>query len=306
MFTRGSKSIGNLVLYEIYVRNHSQDGTFSAVEKDLDRIASLGVDLIWFMPIHPIGTVHRKGTLGCPYSISDYRSINPEYGTMEDFSNLVKAIHHRGMQVMMDVVFHHTSPDSFLAKSHPEYFRQDHQRKPVTTVPEWSDVVALNHPNRNLTRYLADSLAQWARMGVDGFRCDVASLLPISIWYDIQQTVNKVNGEVIWLAESVHASFVEKHRTKGYPALSDGELYQVFDLTYDYDVWPLFQAVVTGREPVARLLEMYRFQHAIYPEGYTKLHFVENHDQARIAHLAPSSNQALAWTAFQALIREHS
>lgn len=300
MVTRAVKHLNQLVIYEVYVRNHSALGSFKGVEKDIPRIQSMGVDVVWLMPIHPIGKVNKKGTLGCPYSISDYRSVNPEYGTLADFKRLIQTIHKSGMRVMIDVVFNHTAHDSLLVQQHPDFFHQDKHGTPITTVPEWSDVIDLKHPNRELTRYLADTLAHWSKLGVDGFRCDVASLVPVQVWQEIRDTVDRINPDTLWLAESVHAGFVEYRRANGLTAQSDSELYQVFDLTYDYDIWPMFQAVVTGAEPVERLLELYRFQHAIYPAHYAKLHYVENHDQARIMFLAPSVNQALAWTAFQA------
>ena len=112
----------NQVIYSVYVRNHTPEGTFRAVIPDLDRIKSLGTDIIWFMPIHPIGLKGRKGSLGCPYANRDYRDVNPEYGSMADFMELVSAIHARGMKCMIDVVYNHTSPDSVLYSEHPEFF----------------------------------------------------------------------------------------------------------------------------------------------------------------------------------------
>ena len=133
-------SLRSQVIYSIYVRNHTQEGTFSAVIPDLDRIKALGTDIIWFMPIHPIGVKGKKGSLGCPYANKDYRSVNPEYGTLEDFRTLVDAIHARGMKCIIDVVYNHTSPDSVLTTEHPEFF----YRKPdgtmgnhVVTGPMW-------------------------------------------------------------------------------------------------------------------------------------------------------------------------
>lgn len=108
------------VIYSVFVRNHTKEGTFRALEGDLDRLKGLGADIIWLMPIHPIGSEGRKGTLGSPYAIQDYRGINPEYGTREDFIHLVDAIHARGMKCIIDVVYNHTSPDSVLAHTHPE------------------------------------------------------------------------------------------------------------------------------------------------------------------------------------------
>lgn len=293
-------TLKNAVLYEIYVRNHGPQGTFAEVQADLERIRSLGVDILWFMPIHPIGKLNKKGALGCPYSIADYREVNPEYGTREDFSTLLSHAHQMGLKVMIDVVFNHTAHDSVLVSQHPDWFHQDEEGRPITTVPEWSDVIDLKHPNRALSASLIETLQHWAAFGVDGFRCDVASLLPLSFWKAARIAVAEVKPGMIWLAESVHASFVESRRRQGLTALSDGELYRAFDLTYDYDIWPIWQAAVRGKVATRRYLEMLRFQSAIYPENFIKMRCVENHDQPRILQFAPSPSQALAWSAFSA------
>jgi glycosidase len=261
----------------------------------------MGVDVVWFMPIHPIGQRHKKGSLGCPYSIVDYREVNPDYGTREDFQRLIKTAHGLGLQVMIDVVFNHTAHDSHLVAEHLDWYHQDATGQAVTTVPEWSDVIDLKQPNSELADYLVETLCYWADFGVDGFRCDVAPLLPLDFWLRAREAVAKVKPGVIWLAESVHADWVAQRRRAGLPTLSDGELYRAFDLTYDYDIWPLWQAAVVGEVPVADYLEMLRFQDCIYPAGFIKMRCVENHDQPRIMALAPTESQALAWTAFQAV-----
>jgi hypothetical protein len=293
-------SYRNLVIYEIYVRNHGANGTFLDVEKDLPRLRTLGVDVIWFMPIHPIGKLNRKGSLGSPYSISDYRQVNPEYGSKDDFSRLIQTAHEMGMKVMIDVVYNHTAHDSELANTHPEYFHHDEHGTLVTTVPEWNDVIDLKHANPGLTDYLIEVLMDWVKLGVDGFRCDVASMVPLKFWVKARSTVEKINPEVIWLAESVHASFVGARRAKGLTCLSDAELYGAFDLTYDYDIWPIWQLAVQGKLPVRRYVEMLRYQDCIYPKTYIKMRCVENHDQARIMRMAPNRAQGVAWTAFEA------
>lgn len=290
----------NLVLYEIYVRNHGATGRFRDVENDLPRLDSLGVDILWFMPIHPIGVLNKKGSLGCPYSVRDYREVNPEYGTKSDFIRLIQQAHEREMKVMIDVVFNHSSHDSVLALDHPEYFHQDGNGRPVTTVPEWSDVIDLKHPNPELTEYLIETLLGWVELGVDGFRCDVASLVPVKFWQQARSKIAKAKRGVIWLAESVHASFVGARRANKLTGLSDSELYTAFDMTYDYDIWPIWQLAVQGKVPVRRYIEMLRYQDCIYPETYVKMRCVENHDQARIMRLAPSRAQGVAWTAFEA------
>ena len=300
MASNTPSSYRNLVIYEIYVRNHGPNGTFEEVERDLHRLHALGIDILWFMPIHPIGKVNKKGSLGCPYSIRDYREVNPEYGTKDDFSRLVQKTHEMGMKVMIDVVYNHTAHDSVLVQQHPEYFHQDENGNPVITVPEWSDVIDLKHPNPELTSYLIETLQNWCKLGVDGFRCDVASLLPKEFWVQARVELEKVKPGVIWLAESVHASFVGSRRANGLSGLSDSELYEAFDVTYDYDIWPIWQLAVQGKVPVRRYIEMLRYQDCIFPQTFVKMRCVENHDQPRIMRLAPSRAQGVAWTAFQA------
>jgi len=293
-------STRNLVIYEVYVRNHGPHGSFADVTADLERIGRMGVDIVWLMPIHPIGQLNKKGSLGCPYSISDYRAVNPEYGTLYDFRRLAEKVHALGMRLMIDVVYNHTAHDSVLVGQHPDWFHQDANGAPVTTVPDWGDVIDLRHPNPALSQYLIETLQQWALLGVDGFRCDVASLLPEDFWTAARQAVAAVKPGVIWLAEAVHLSFIADRRRRGLRALSDSEVYRAFDLTYDYDIWPVFMAAVTGKMHFSRYLEMLLLQDAIYPANYVKMRCVENHDQLRIQTLAPTPAQALAWTAFEA------
>jgi hypothetical protein len=288
----------NLVIYEVFVRNHGPQGTFAEVESDLSRIRDLGVDVLWLMPIHPIGKVHRKGELGSPYSVADYREVHPDYGTRDDFLRLVSRAHELGMKVMIDIVFNHTAHDSVLVTEHPEWFHQDENGLPISTVLDWTDVIDLRHPNEALSQYLIETLQMWVRFGVDAFRCDVAALLPEQFWVRARRAVAEVKPGVIWLAESVHAAFVADRRAHGLIACSDSEVYRAFDLAYDYDIWPVWQSVVVGRQPTVRYLEMLRLQEAIYPANYVKMRCVENHDQVRIMALAPTREQALAWTAF--------
>jgi hypothetical protein len=301
-------STRNLVIYEVYVRNHTPEGTFAAVEADLPRLKSMGIDVVWFMPIHPIGQLNKKGSLGCPYSIQDYRGINPEYGTQADFKRLIDRAHSLDMKVWIDVVYNHTSHDSILVHEHPEFFHQNEKGNPFTTVPAWSDVIDLKYPDpiepsSGLTRYLLDSLLMWSKMGVDGFRCDVASIVPIEFWLQARQEVAQINPKTTWLAESVHASFVEDRRRHGLTAFSDSEVYSAFDLCYDYEIWEIFRYAVMGKLPVRRFLELLRFQEAIYPANFVKMRCVENHDNWRIMKLAPTREKALAWTAFMAFCK---
>ena len=156
------KKYRNQVMYSIYVRNHSNEGTFEAVRQDLQRIKSLGVDIIWLMPIHPIGAESHKGTLGCPYAISDYRAVNPEYGSLEDFQRLVEDIHRFDMKCIIDVVYNHTSPDSWLAQNHPDWFYHKGDGSPGNRIGEWPDVVDLDYSHSELWDYQIETLKYWA------------------------------------------------------------------------------------------------------------------------------------------------
>lgn len=294
------QSFRNLVIYEIYVRNHGRFGTFSNVSADLPRLREMGVDVVWFMPIHPIGQLHKKGSLGCPYSIQDYRQVNLEYGNQKEFSLLCDYAHALGLKVMIDVVYNHTSHDSVLVNEHPEWFHQDEAGNPVTTVPEWSDIIDLNYDNPALWDYLIDSLKLWVEMGVDGFRCDVASIIPIAFWERARAELATIKPNLIWLAESVHTNFVIDRRQNGLTAHSDGELHAAFDLSYDYDIWPVWEKAVADATAVPLYYAMLQVQQGIYPAHTLKMRCVENHDQPRIMERAPSRAQALAWTAFQA------
>ena len=181
------------VIYSIYIRSHTEEGTFRSVIGDLDRIRALGTDIIWFLPIHPIGVKGKKGSLGCPYANRDYRSVNPCYGTMEDFLALVGEIHRRGMKVMIDVVYNHTSPDAVLYEQHPEFYYRDAQGHTGNKFGDWADVIDLDYSVPALWDYQIESLRFWAGI-VDGFRCDVASLVPLDFWRAARAFFQKSSG----------------------------------------------------------------------------------------------------------------
>lgn len=297
MAVNTQKSLRNQVIYSIYVRNYSEEGNFTAVEQDLDRIKKLGTDIIWFLPIYPIGIKQRKGNLGSPYAIADYRKVNPELGTMEDFQQLVNAIHGKGMKCMLDIVYNHTSPDSWLAKKHPEFFYKTQDGKMGNRVGEWEDIVDLNYDNQELWQYQIDTLKMWAHI-VDGFRCDVAPLVPLSFWLKAREEVAKVNPDCIWLSESVEPLFIIDLRAKGMINLSDSEIYQAFDICYDYDIYKYFRDYLIGECSLSRYIEAINMQEYIYPDNYVKLRYLENHDQDRAVKIINNNDALINWTAF--------
>ena len=289
----------NMTLYSIFVRNDG--GTFAAVERDLPRLKALGVDAIWLMPIHPIGTEKRKGSLGSPYAISDYRAINPEFGTMDDFTHLCDAAHALGLKVLIDVVYHHTSPDSVLRKTHPEYFYRKPDGSFGNHVGDWTDIIDLDFDAKPLWDELIDTLCFWANY-VDGYRCDVAPLVPLEFWLEARRRVAGVRPDCIWLAESVEHGFIRYNRAQGLAALSDSELYQAFDICYDYDIYETYLAYAQGRGTLADYVAALERQESTYPADYVKLRFTENHDRLRTAFLFPDRTVRenwLSWTFFQ-------
>lgn len=290
------KSLRNKVMYQIFVRNFSEAGTFAEVEKKLDEIKKLGVDIIWLMPIHPIGKKKRKGTLGSPYAISDYRSINPEFGTIEDFESLVNAIHSKGMKCIIDVVYNHTSPDSVLSSEHPEWFYHREDGSFGNRVGDWSDIIDLDYNNHELWDYQIDTLKYWAGY-VDGFRCDVAPLIPIEFWMKARQEVAKVREDCLWLSESVEPGFILYMRGRGLTALSDSEIFRAFDISYDYDCYSFFCDCIDGGS-LSEYAKAINRQEYIYPDNYVKLRFLENHDVTRASFLIPDERMLKNWTAF--------
>ena len=276
-----SKSLRNQVMYSVFVRNYSPEGTFEALRQDLSRIKALGVDILWLMPIHPIGEKARKGTVGSPYAISDYRKVNPDLGTVEDLKNLTQTAHQLGMKVIIDVVYNHTSPDSWLARNHPEWFYHKPDGSFGNRVGDWTDIIDLDYSNPGLVDYQIETLKMWAEI-VDGFRCDVAPLVPLTFWLKAREAVEQVRPGCIWLAESVEPEFVIYNRANGIPALSDSECYRAFDICYDYDIFNTFRDYIEGKASLSDYAQAVNRQEGMYPDNYVKLRFLENHDRPRI------------------------
>lgn len=287
----------NQIIYSIYIRNHTKEGTFTSVIPDLDRIKALGTDIIWLMPIHPIGVKGKKGSLGCPYANRDYRSVNPEYGSMEDFKALVDAIHQRGMKCMIDVVYNHTSPDSNLVKEHPEFFYRNEKGEFANKLGDWADVIDLDYNNKDLWDYQIESLKMWAAI-VDGFRCDVASFVPVEFWKRARKEVEEIHPGFIWLAESVHLSFGNYARSIGFPAVTDYDLYEAFDMEYDYDTREAFDDYMAGKAQLSEYINLLNFEEGVFPANYNKMRSIENHDQPRIASLVKDDDSLMNFTAY--------
>lgn len=295
-----SSALRHQVIYQIFTRNY-KNGTFQAVKEDLPRIKALGTDIIYLLPIQPSGEKNRKGTMGSPYAIKDYRAVDPVQGTREEFIALCEATHKAGMKIIIDIVYNHTSPDSVLSKEHPEWFFHRPDGSFGNRVGDWWDVIDLSYDDRGLWRYQIDTLKQWAEH-VDGFRCDVAPMVPLEFWLQAREEVEAVRPGCLWIAESVDPQFIRLNRMAGISCHSDAELYQAFDICYDYDVYHKMADVALGKGSLGTYLEGVNLQEEIYPENYIKLRCLENHDRARAAALFPDEKvlrNLTAWNYFQ-------
>ena len=213
--------IRDAVVYELYPRAFSAEGTFNGVTARLDELKDLGVDVLWLMPIHPIGEKLRKGTLGSPYAVRDYYGINPEYGSAADLKRLVAAAHQRGLKVILDVVINHSAWDNVLITQHPEFYKHDDAGQIIPPVKEWTDVAGFNYANPKLREYMIAMLRHWVTdFEVDGFRCDVASMVPVDFWEQARVELEKAKPAILMLAEASQPDLLLK----------------AFDLDYS---WPL-------------------------------------------------------------------
>ena len=209
--------VSNATIYEVNVRQFTPEGTFAAFEKELPRLKAMGVDILWLMPIHPIGELNRKGSLGSYYAVRDYRGINPEFGTHEDFSRLVAAAHQLGMKIIIDWVANHTSPDHlWIEEGRLDWYTLDSMGKVQPTIgTDWWDVADLNYDNEELRSEMIECMSYWVRdFNIDGYRCDVAGWVPMDFWTRARASLDQIKP-VFMLAEA-----------------EGNELYSAFEMTY--------------------------------------------------------------------------
>ena len=189
------------VLYEVNIRQYTEEGTFAAFEKHLDRLKETGINTLWLMPIHPISKTNRKGTLGSYYSVTDYKDVNPEFGTIEDFKHLMTAAHDKGFKVILDWVANHTGWDNAWITEHKDWYKTDNGK--IVSPYNWTDTAQLNYNNYEMRAEMIKCMQYWVEeMGVDGFRCDHASGVPVSFWNAAVYKLKSINSEIMMLAEA--------------------------------------------------------------------------------------------------------
>ena len=256
----------NAVIYQVNVRQFSDEGTFAAVETQLDRLSELGVDILWLMPIHPIGVEGRKGTLGSYYAVQDYCAVNPEFGTLEDFDHFLAAAHEKGFKVILDWVANHTGRDHAWTRDHKDWYHLD-ENGDLATQYDWTDIAHLDYVNHPEVYDAMESQMQfWIDRGIDGFRCDVASEVPTDFW------------------DKAFADFREQ-RPDGLFFLAEAETpalqKDAFDAYYAWQQMHLWYDLAAGKKNANDLADFYvKYADATgMPAGTWAMNFVSNHDQ---------------------------
>lgn len=252
------------VIYELNVRTFSNEGTFNAVTARLPELQRLGVTVIWLMPIHPLGQVKKKGTVGSPYAVRDYLDVNPAYGTKDDFKRLVAAAHRVGLKVIIDIVANHTAWDNVLMKT-PAYYKRDATGQ-ILSPYDWTDVAALNYGNPALRAYMSGMLQYWLRdFDLDGFRCDVAGEVPTDFWEQARTDLEKIKPDIMLLAES--------HE----PEL----LVRAFDLDYGWPGYHAMKDAILGNRGVRAIRDEWEAEQRVYPKGALHMRIADDHDEKR-------------------------
>ncbi|MCK9243766.1 MAG: alpha-amylase family glycosyl hydrolase [Candidatus Marinimicrobia bacterium] len=257
-------------IYEVFVRAYSREGNFEALTKDLPRIKSLGMDCIWLMPIFPIGEKHRKGLMGSPYSIRDFKSVNPDLGTEQDLKNLVSNAHELGIKVILDIACNHSSWDNLLIEQHPDWYSQDAEGNIIAPNDDWSDVADFNYNSPGLREYMWETLEYWVtEFDIDGYRLDVAELVPDDFWKKALKGLQKIKSNLLMLAEGDHP-----------------RLYlNGFHLTYGWNTRRTFYQIIKNDYPADFLAQTLEKEYYRYPRKALKMRFTENHDEARTTAL---------------------
>jgi len=252
------------VLYQINTRQFTPEGNFRAAEKQLPRLKALGVDIIWLMPIHPIGVQNRKGSLGSPYSVRDYYGVNPEFGTLADLKSFVATAHRLGMHVILDWVANHTAWDNPIHAAHPDWYEHDWKgaNRP-TPWWDWSDIIDLDYSKPGLRRYMTDAMTYWVRTaGVDGFRCDVAGYVPLDFWETARRQLDRIKPAFM-LAEFDQR---DVHR-------------KAFDASYAWKWNNAMADIAAGKADVGALFGYYSETESAWPAEAMRMVYTENHDQ---------------------------
>jgi glycosidase len=253
-------------IYEVNTRQYTAEGTLTAFSSHIPRLKEMGVDILWFMPVQPIGMERRKGTLGSYYSIADYTAVNPEFGTMDDFKKIVAKAHNLGMRVILDWVANHTAFDHPWAKANPDWYLQDDEGNIRSPEADWSDVAGLNYENPNMREAMIKEMAFWVReVGIDGFRCDVAFMVPTDFWEESVNRLKDIKPDIFMLAEADHP----ENQLLGGP----------FQADYAWTLHHIMNDVAAGKKHVSDFEAHRQVLDSLYGKDVMKMTFTTNHDE---------------------------
>ena len=250
-------------VYQLNTRQFTAEGTFRAAETQLPRLKALGADIIWLMPIHEIGVKNRKGTLGSPYSVKDYYSVNPEFGSEADLRAFIDSAHALGMKVILDWVANHTAWDNPLVTEHPDWYERD-WKGALRPTPwwDWSDIIDLDFRQPGLRQYMTEALKYWVReFDVDGYRCDVAGFVPIDFWNHARAELDAIKPVFMlaeWEMRDMHA--------------------RAFDMTYAWSWNEAVEKIAAGKADVNKLYVYYSWNESAYPVEALRMTYTSNHD----------------------------
>jgi glycosidase len=257
------------VIYEVNVRQYTKEGSFAAFQQHLPRLKSLGVDILWLMPVQPIGKKNRKGTLGSYYSIANYTALNPEHGTEADFRALVDAAHGQGMRVILDWVANHTAFDHGWIGQHPDWYvhRPDgsisNARDNEGRETDWTDVAELDYDKPGMRQAMIAEMRWWLdTMHIDGFRCDVAGGVPLEFWVEARRALTAARPDLFMLAEA-----------------EDPRMHAAFDMTYGWELHHLLNDISQGKQTTTALDRYFAKEDRSYSADAYRMHFTSNHDE---------------------------
>ena len=254
----------NSVVYEMNVRQYTPEGTFAAAQQELPRLAELGVDILWLMPIYPIGVDGRKGPLGSYYAVKNYCDVNPEFGTLADFDNFLAEAHRLGLRVVLDWVANHTSPDNVWVTERPaDWYERDAEGN-TTFTADWSDTANLNYENHDVWTGMAGAMRFWMERGIDGFRCDMACEVPLEFWQEAISGLRADYPNMYMLAEGEEPLL---HTLSG------------FNSSYSWELHHMMNAIARGEQNIPELLAYLEKDAARHPAEAFRLMFTSNHDE---------------------------
>ncbi len=250
-------------IYEVNIRQYTPEGTINAFMRHLPRLKAMKVDILWLMPIFPIGEKNRKGSLGSYYAVKDYRAVNPEFGTLDDLKRLVKECHKQGMYVILDWVANHTAWDNAWATEHPGWYEKDENGN-FKSPYDWTDVIQLNYNNADMRKAMTEAMRYWiVNAGIDGFRCDVAGMVPVDFWNNAKEELDKTKHIFMLAEDEENVELLKK----------------AFDMNYTWKMMHLMNGIAKGENKAGEIQDYFKWNNELFEKDMYRMYFTSNHDE---------------------------